>query len=113
MGRLIDADETIKELKRQRDQYEAHDWVNLKESLINDGYDFAIIDVEHMPTVEAIPKADYENRLKADLKAILVELQLEIEELDNPLDYDFEGYNQCAVDCEKLIQQKIDAMKDN
>ena len=31
-------------------------------------------------TVEAIPKAEYENRLKADLKAILVELQVEFEE---------------------------------
>lgn len=64
------------------------------------------------PLIEAIPKADYKNRLKADLKAILVELQLEIEELDNPLDYDFEGYNQCAVDCEKLIQQKINSLKE-
>jgi len=64
------------------------------------------------PTVEAIPKADYENRLKADMVAMLEELQLEIEELDNPLDYDFEGYNQCAVDCEKLIQQKISSLKE-
>ena len=54
----------------------------------------------------------YENRLKADMVAILVELQLEIEELDNPLDYDFEGYNQCAVDCEKIIQQKINSLKE-
>lgn len=54
----------------------------------------------------------YENRLKADLVAMLTELQLEIEELENPLDYDFEGYNQCAVDCEKLIQQKIDKLKE-
>lgn len=35
------------------------------------------------PTVEAIPKADYENRLKSDLEAILTEIQLEIEELDS------------------------------
>ena len=41
------------------------------------------------PTIEAIPKADYENRLKADIKAILVELQLEIEEKfnDRPFSY--------------------------
>ena len=63
------------------------------------------------PLVEAIPKAEYEARLKADMVAMLTDLQLEIEELDNPLDYDFEGYNQCAVDCEKLIQQKIDVLK--
>ena len=66
----------------------------------------------HAKTVEAIPKADYENRLKADMAAMLTEIQLEIEELENPLDYDFEGYNQCAVDCQKLIQQKINSLKE-
>jgi len=65
------------------------------------------------PLVEAIPKDQYEARLKGDLEAILVELQMEIEELENPLDYDFEGYNQCAVDCEKIIQQKINALRGN
>lgn len=55
----------------------------------------------------------YMERLKADMVAMLTELQMEIEELDNPLDYDFEGYNQCAVDCEKLIQEKINALKEN
>jgi hypothetical protein len=69
---------------------------------------------KHCPLreVEAIPKDQYENRLKADMVAMLTEIQLEIEELNNPLDYDFEGYNQCAVDCEKLIQQKIDALRE-
>ena len=42
---------------------------------------------------------------------MLEELYMEIEELDNPLDYDFEGYDTCVVDCEKLIQQKIDKLK--
>lgn len=46
-------------------------------------------DIEDAPTVEAVPvtekafemfEADYKNRLKADLEAILVDLQLEIEE---------------------------------
>jgi FtsZ-binding cell division protein ZapB len=69
-------------------------------------------ELDKFPTVEAIPKADYEARLKSDMVAMLTELQLEIEELDNPLDYDFEGYNQCAVDCQKLIQQKIDKLKE-
>lgn len=55
-------------------------------------------------------KKDYENRLKADLVAMLEELYMEIEELDNPLDYDFEGYDTCVVDCEKLIQEKINAL---
>ena len=56
-------------------------------------------------------KKEYENRLKADMVAMFTELYMEIEELDNPLDYDFEGYDTCVVDCEKLIQQKIDKLK--
>jgi len=60
-----------------------------------------------VPTVEAIPKADYENRLKADMVAILVELQLEIEELDTP------NNGSAYMDCVEIIQQKIDALKDN
>lgn len=59
------------------------------------------------PLVEAIPKADYENRLKADLKAILVELQLEIEELDTP------NNGSAYMDCVEIIQQKIDTLKEN
>ena len=83
-----------------------------------DGYCRAIndvLDLEPIPTLGADEyeklQADYENRLKADMVAMLTELQTEIEELENPLDYDFEGYNQCAVDCEKLIQQKINKLK--
>jgi hypothetical protein len=53
---------------------------------------------------------NYNETLKDDLVAMLTELQLEIEELDNPLDYDFEGYNQCAVDCEKIIQEKMSSI---
>ena len=33
--------------------------------------------------IGAIPKADYETRLKADMVAMLIELQLEIEESEN------------------------------
>jgi len=105
MGRLIDADILIAELKESA----SHHCNNPREdSLLQ--RDRVIVRAQ--PTVEAIPKDQYERRLKADLVAILTELQLEIEELDNPLDYDFEGYNQCAVDCEKLIQQKINSLKE-
>lgn len=110
MGKLIDADETIKELKRQRDQYEAHDWINLRESLINDGYDFAITDVKYMPAVEAIPKADYEARLKADLVAMLTEIQLEIEEMKSYESPDGQDLVMLA-DIGILFQQKIDKLK--
>ena len=68
------------------------------------------------PTVEAIPKADYENRLKADLKAILVELQLEFEE--NTVRWyvgRVDGKSDDVVLMETvndIIQQKIDKLKD-
>ena len=68
---------------------------------------------EITPTVEAIPKADYEARLKADMVAMLEELQLEIEEIvreegglinkkwANGLQYS-----------EKIIQKKINSLKE-
>ena len=60
-------------------------------------------------------KKDYENRLKADLKAILVELQLEIEELVPPLCHNASHAKGCVDKwrVEGLIQQKINALKEN
>lgn len=52
-------------------------------------------------------QADYENRLKADMVAMLTEIQLEIEELwDNDPSY-IEGVH----DSKMVIQQKINALK--
>ena len=62
-------------------------------------------------------KADYEARLKADLKAILVELQLEIEELDSRAGYDGNGMPTFSTDyirkkkVNELIQEKINELK--
>ena len=70
-----------------------------------------------IPTVEAIPKTDYEARLKADLEAILVELQLEIEELDSRAGYDGNGMPTFSTDyirkkkVNELIQDKINEIK--
>ena len=64
-------------------------------------------------------RREYENRLKADLKAILVELQLEIEEQslthseDNILSEWGLGYNHSVERCGEIIQQKIDKLKEN
>ena len=66
------------------------------------------------PTVEAIPKADYENRLKADLVAMLTELQLEIEEMDSEQGNCDYATSRC-IDREKvndLIQEKINLLKE-
>lgn len=67
--------------------------------------------IENAPTVEAIPKADYEARLKADMVAMLTEIQLEIEELEVPLLYLAEDYEGGVLDCKKIIQQKINVLK--
>ncbi len=54
-----------------------------------------------------IPKADYENRLNADMAAMLEDLNLEIDEMfTRRIDY--------TVDrIQDLIQQKINALKEN
>jgi len=78
-------------------------------------YEDMVKAVNGMPTVEAIPKDQYEARLKADLKAILVELQLEIEEIEKPLCHSA-TYAKGCVDkgkIEGLIQQKINSLKEN
>jgi hypothetical protein len=63
-------------------------------------------------------KADYENRLKADLVAMLTEMQLEIEEEKQDtkhLHYDdlerAESYNVGIDNCIDTIQQKINSLK--
>lgn len=79
-----------------KDQYEAR----LKENneLIND--------LEELRTMINKFAESYETRLKADLVAMLTEIQLEIEELDTP-------NNNCAyLDCADIIQQKIDKLKE-
>ena len=53
-------------------------------------------------------QADYETRLKADLVAMLTEIQLEIEEMDSGCGW--EGYRPTAQVI-GLIQQKINELK--
>ena len=54
-------------------------------------------------------QSDYENRLKADMVAMLTEIQLEVHELwDNDPSY-IEGVH----DSEMVIQQKINSLKEN
>lgn len=58
--------------------------------------------IKSEPAVEAIPKDQYEARLKADMVSMLTEIQLEIEEM--PM------YND-PNDVSDFIQQKINALK--
>ena len=78
--------------------------------------------VSEKGTVKAIPKADYKNRLKADMVAMLTDIQLEIEELrlDKPLmsRYGHECYGheektstEIQQECSEIIQQKIDELE--
>ena len=73
--------------------------------------------VAMQPTVEAIPKADYEARLKVDLEAILTDMRLEFEEELNCGAY----CDECQKSCEDIpakwfidfIQEKINVLKEN
>ena len=69
---------------------------------------------KHCPLIEAIPKADYETRLKADLVAILTELHLKMEELGDDLDptedWDY-GYKSGVEDMIQLLDERIDKLK--
>ena len=97
MGRLIDADRLIKRYKAEKFT----------------GYEEIIQDILDEPIVEAISKADYENRLKADMVAMLVELQKEIEELEplcNECDYAIDDCTSKAK-VNNVIQEKINELK--
>ena len=61
----------------------------------------------------SIPKDQYEARLKADLEAILVELQLVIEgkRKDTVVDGYDSGYNTGIFVSAKTIQDKINTLK--
>jgi len=64
-------------------------------------------------------KADYETRLKADMVAMLTDIQLEIEELDSRAGYDGGGMPTFSTDyirkkkVNELVQQKINALEGN
>ena len=73
---------------------------------------------KHCPLrkVEAIPKDQYEARLKADMVAMLTELQLEIEECVDGAEgsSEFEqGVLNARVQVIEMIQQKIDKLEGN
>ena len=74
---------------------------------------------KHCPLreVEAIPKADYENRLKADMVAMLEELDLTIDEIPIVTRHGVTGTVMTAQGMRKKIkeniQQKINSLKEN
>ena len=62
-----------------------------------------------------IPKADYENRLKADMVDMLTEIQVGIGEHINPSNHTDsyeDGWSEGAEWCIDYIQQKINSLKE-
>ena len=58
-------------------------------------------------------KKEYENRLKADLEAILTEIQLDIEKHTMTSGVTNQGtWNECIACCSRVIQYKINALKE-
>ena len=100
MGRLIDADKLLE------NQYRIDDSATLSTRDVVD-----VEDIEDAPTVEAIPKADYENRLKADMVAMLTDIQSEIRHFMydvNPSSSESDYACNYMID---IIQQKINSLK--
>ena len=146
MGRLIEEQAVIDCLTNTAKYYDmpqADEWTKGIHYGLLHGLDNIL---DNVPTVEAIPKdqikkfleegtkdvgnnvlaivredyihkADYEKRLKADLVAMLVDLQLEIEELDSRAGYGGDGMPTFSTDyirkkkVNELVQQKINKLK--
>ena len=124
MGRLIDVDELLKYGACPNDCKGTP--ICMKGDYEHLHCPIRVFDIESIndaPTVEAIPKADYENRLNADMVAMLIDIQLEIEEKEQHYQDKFiESKNAVHDDamggrmfgcgeCKEIIQQKIDALK--
>ena len=70
------------------------------------------------PTVEAISKADYEARLKADMVAMLEDLDLRLEEMENPFSTRIsgcskDGWEHGVKNSRFLVNEEINALKEN
>lgn len=71
--------------------------------------------VSEKGTIEAIPKADYEARLKADMVAMLTEIQLEIEELDvsDVVPEYQDGAEETKEYITNMVEEKINSLKED
>ena len=66
---------------------------------------------EDCPLVEAIPKADYEARLKADIEAMLEKLEQDLKAEAYGIEMFGDDLAVDVPDIEKVIQQKINSIK--
>lgn len=104
MGRLIDADKIIFcEIDEVGGEYEPY--LGCSKSQI-----------DSLPTVEAIPKADYENRLNADLVAILTDFLMDIEEntsINSDDSHERNGKRLMRTEIIGMFEQKINSLKED
>ena len=104
MGRLIDIDKARKEYSNLTDLTMSDTTLLLTL--------FGVLD--NAPTIEAIPKDQYEARLKADMVTMLTEIQISLEENNPFINEDepmygwlYAGYHRAIEN----IQEKINTMK--
>ena len=94
MSRLIDADKFEAFVIR----------TNGDEEFVN-GVQYVLEKIDNAPTVEAILKDQYEARLKADMVAMLEDLDLQIDESA--------AYNLEVAKVQRLIRDRIDKLKED
>ena len=101
MGRLIDADVLREEVcSWGMNDYEPSDFTDA---------------IDDAPTVEAIPKADYENRLKADMAAMLTDFLMDIEEntsINSDDSHERNGKRLMRTEIIGMFEQKINSLKE-
>ena len=103
MGRLIDCNDVYNAIQITTDDF------GVAKRVVEDNMLTMLSKIE---TVEAIPKADYESRLKADMVAMLTDIQISVAELDFSWLCDY-----ADGDCIKryavvdIIQEKINVLK--
>ena len=123
MGRLIDADiclhEAWQNFYKQEDEHEKNiddDYDILHDRFYEQsGFECCQQAIVNAPTVEAISKADYEARLKADIVAMLKEIKDEIFKESWRLECicdDLDGSVVDLDDINNIIQQKINKMRE-
>ena len=113
MGRLIEQQAVIDCLNNTAEYYErkdADEWTRGMRYGLLHGVDNIL---DNVPTVEAIPKADYEARLKADLVAMLTDMLIDVEEIASREQWCDYANDNCIsrYDVEDLIQKKIKVLQ--
>lgn len=68
---------------------------------------------KHCPLVEAIPKDQYEARLKADIVSVLEDLKQDFIAEAYGIEMDCTDYVVNVADIDRVIQQKINELKEN